>query len=66
MNENKLPDPDAIKQAEAFGLVFSEDKKILLRCSDDKITGGPIPDGVTRSDTLVFMAAPCEDRIKKD
>ena len=55
MSENNLPDSNAIKQAEACGLVFSEDKKILLSCSDDKITRVTIPNGVTEISRSAFV-----------
>ena len=47
MPDEKIPDPKAIREAEEAGLVFSEDKKILLDCRDKKIEKAVIPDGVT-------------------
>ena len=47
MSDQNYPDPGAIRNAEEQGLVFSEDKKILLTCENKEITAVVIPDGVT-------------------
>ena len=47
MSDQNYPDPGAIRNAEEQGLVFSEDKKILLTCENKELSAVVIPDGVT-------------------
>ncbi len=58
METNNLPDPNAIRLAEEKGLVFSEDKKILLKCTDDKITAITIPRWSNRNRPKCFCPLP--------
>ena len=47
MPDHNLPNLDAIRKAEEQGLVFSEDKRTLLECTNKEIIEAVIPDGVT-------------------
>ena len=42
MAKKQLPDPLEIQRAEAAGFIFSEDKKILLNCTNKDITANHI------------------------
>ena len=48
MSDNDFPSSDAIRKAEDQGLVFSEDKKTLKKCTNKKIAEVVIPDSVTK------------------
>ena len=47
MSDNDFSGSDAIRKAEEQGLVFSEDKKILKKCTNKEIAEVVIPDSVT-------------------
>ena len=54
MAKKQLPDPLEIQRAEAAGFIFSEDKKILLNCTNKDITAAVIPRGIVEIGEKAF------------
>ena len=54
MAKKTSPDPAAIRKAEELGLLFSENKKTLLECTDKEIAAVEIPAGITEIGANAF------------